>query len=96
MSNKTRRPDLSSCSKMERLMGAWEEIRAAVVDIQIREGNVLNKIVEELQGMFPDAGIIELGVWDCPNSPTGMCFYDVSEDPIRDFCLVCGHPEERK
>ena len=39
---------------------------------------------------------VGLGTWDCEDSPTGECLYDVMEDPIMGFCLVCGNPEERK
>jgi hypothetical protein len=39
---------------------------------------------------------IEIGYWDCPTSPIGVCFYNSHEDPCSDTCLVCGDPEERK
>jgi hypothetical protein len=39
---------------------------------------------------------LEHGTWDCSTSPTGFCVYDENEDPIHDFCLFCGDPEERK
>jgi hypothetical protein len=34
--------------------------------------------------------------WGCKKSPTGLCFYNVDDDPVHDECLLCGHPEERK
>lgn len=29
-------------------------------------------------------------------NPAGFCIYDDEADPCHDFCLFCGHPEERK
>jgi hypothetical protein len=39
---------------------------------------------------------LELGSWDCAQSPTGFCYYNTDNDPCRDYCLVCGGPDERK
>lgn len=39
---------------------------------------------------------VDLGFWECPDSPRGMCYYDDFEDPCHDSCLVCGQPAERK
>ena len=39
---------------------------------------------------------IEIGSWDCKDSPIGICFYDSMEDPVLDDCLICGEPHERK
>lgn len=36
------------------------------------------------------------GGWYCPTSPTKVCQYDDINDPINDFCLHCGGPDERK
>jgi len=36
------------------------------------------------------------GSWDCPESPTKLCWFDEAEDPAMDFCVFCGHPQERK
>ena len=29
-------------------------------------------------------------------NPLGACVYNSKEDPSLDFCLFCGHPDERK
>ena len=29
-------------------------------------------------------------------NPLGACVYNHAEDPSLDFCLFCGHPDERK
>lgn len=39
---------------------------------------------------------VEHGHWDCPTSPTKRCAYNHKKDPIHDFCIFCGEPEERK
>ena len=36
------------------------------------------------------------GSWDCPTSPTKLCWYDEWRDPASDHCLFCGDPHERK
>ena len=44
------------------------------------------------------AGIGPFAAWECETkeSPTGLCFYNVKEDPMMDSCLICGDPHERK
>ena len=37
-----------------------------------------------------------IGTWECKGSPYGVCIYDHVLDPVHDFCLICGHPDERK
>lgn len=34
--------------------------------------------------------------WYCPKAPQHFCEYNDDEDPIHDYCLHCGFPEERK
>lgn len=34
--------------------------------------------------------------WECPESPTGFCVYDLYSNSGRDRCLYCGQPDERK
>lgn len=34
--------------------------------------------------------------WSCPDNPLGLCVFDEAQDSCHDFCLFCGHPEERK
>lgn len=34
--------------------------------------------------------------WNCLKSPTGHCKYNTKEDPLRDNCIYCGQPDERK
>jgi hypothetical protein len=45
-------------------------------------------------GLRSDAVI--LGTHSCHGSPAGVCYYNTREDPVWDFCLVCGDPDERK
>jgi len=34
--------------------------------------------------------------WKCEQSPTEKCVYNPDHDPMLDFCVYCGHPDERK
>lgn len=34
--------------------------------------------------------------WWCPDSKDHQCHYNDEEDPMRDDCLFCHQPEERK
>lgn len=35
-------------------------------------------------------------MWDCPESPFGLCAYHQVDDPAMDNCVFCGQPLERK
>jgi hypothetical protein len=48
----------------------------------------------ELEAVDEDS--LYFGYWECKESPTGHCIYDVAEDPWKDECLICGDPSERK
>lgn len=39
---------------------------------------------------------LHLGGWECQDSPTGRCIYNTIEDPMKDDCLICHDPSERK
>ena len=39
---------------------------------------------------------LQLGGWNCPGSPTGLCYYDLRGHMGDDECAVCGGPDERK
>ena len=43
---------------------------------------------------------VDLGrahLWDCDDSPFGLCAYNVSDRGLRyDSCIFCGEPDERK
>lgn len=53
-------------------------------------------LVEILEMPGLTAEDISFGYWECPESPTESCIYNVTEDPMEDFCLFCGDPRERK
>ena len=36
------------------------------------------------------------GDWECADSPTGQCIYDIEGYNSFDECIFCGDPEERK
>lgn len=52
--------------------------------------------VVALLGVNVPPGYLHLGGRECPESPTGHCIYDRVEDPLRDDCLICHYPAERK
>jgi len=35
-------------------------------------------------------------LWDCPESPFGLCMYHKFKDPMCDCCVFCQEPNERK
>lgn len=43
-----------------------------------------------------DPSVLEMGYWECGESPTGQCIYDDNDDINHDYCLICGDPSERK
>lgn len=43
----------------------------------------------------PTRLVVSLTAYECEDSPTRRCIYDV-EDTYRDECMVCGLPAERK
>jgi len=40
--------------------------------------------------------VIGSHIWECENSPIGVCVYCPLDDRAHDNCLFCGDPEERK
>lgn len=42
------------------------------------------------------SGELASGLWHCPWSPDRWCHYCVEEDPLLDYCVFCGHPDERQ
>jgi hypothetical protein len=50
------------------------------------------KLMEE---RFPEASL-DRGYWDCEDSPTGNCWYDLKSPMGDDECLFCHGPDERK
>ena len=55
----------------------------------------IRKNLEE--NVYPGCEIeVPLAGWECVNSPTGFCIYNITEDPCMDSCIICGDPEERK
>jgi len=57
---------------------------------------VISDFLEEYATEYDGQFDIEIGSWDCEDSPLGVCFYNRDEDPCMDHCLVCGDPDERK
>lgn len=49
----------------------------------------------EVRRQHPRANL-SFGSWECEESPTGQCVYDMDSDMGDDECLYCGGPDERK
>ncbi len=67
--------------------------------LELQRAIIRDNMRKEIARQYRDGQehMIELGHWDCPDSPIGRCFYDHMTDPgYLDQCLVCGNPDERK
>lgn len=64
-------------------------------DLEAEYESLHEESLELLQETYPQASAIS-DYHDCENSPVGFCVYDEDEDPVRDMCLFCNQPEERK
>lgn len=49
----------------------------------------------KVRAQHPRANL-SFGDWDCVESPTGQCVYDLDSDMGDDDCLYCHGPDERK
>lgn len=82
-----------------RLLEAEKEIASAQNVVRTLQGRRDHKPYE-----------LDYGTWKCPDdmleagaqpepgpvSPTGRCVYLPKDDPMRDNCLFCHGPDERK
>lgn len=64
--------------------------------IQEAEGKAKEEVIRLMGRDDLDWQDLALGYWECADSPTGHCIYDTAEDPMKDECLFCGDPSERK
>lgn len=46
--------------------------------------------------LVKNVAVFQIGTWFCRDSPFGVCFYHDRDDPMHDFCIICGQPDERK
>jgi hypothetical protein len=72
-------------------------------ELLVAQGNLRGEILLCKDHIYTQVGssvVCEICVqyfgWWCPNSADGLCEYDSVEDPVHDFCIYCGNPEERK
>lgn len=68
-------------------------LEAAQASAELKAAAELVKLMELEDVTAED---LELGMWECEDSPTGRCVYNKTEDPWTDMCLLCGDPSERK
>lgn len=88
--------------KIERLRKRAQKLREELSSLEDTIEVLQQKLVEETIKV-PDCDLL-FGTWDCPDSPTGKCVYDLNQDHKNpdhdtmgeDECLFCGEPDERK
>ncbi len=63
------------------------------IAVLVAEGNaILDKYLGEDEGQFHKV----VTTWECPESPFGLCVYNLVLDRAKDDCIYCHHPYERK
>lgn len=67
-----------------------EELRNKQEHIEFEIGRLAAKVMPEF------AFYHKIGVWECTDSPIGLCVYNFIEDSVMDSCIFCGQPHERK
>jgi len=89
---------LDRCEALrEQLSDAEEEARVSAAKLTLEHQDQIEEYSKDLREGKPfDQETIALGYHSCPKGPIGLCVYDDDQDSIHDFCLFCGHPEERK
>ncbi len=68
-----------------------QQIRNKRNDLRMMEVNILDKHLSEGEGQWH-----RVGFWPCNQSPVGLCVYHKIEDRLRDSCIFCHAPHERK
>jgi hypothetical protein len=81
----------------EQLAQARKELREAKSVVASRGKRVSQLKQQMVTERFPDLDPQHmcLGTWECPQSPTGECAYDMNSEMGDDDCIFCHHPEER-
>jgi hypothetical protein len=74
--------------------GEVDRLQKEIAELDHRQHMDAIKGHPELEAVDEDS--LYFGYWECKESPTGHCIYDVAEDPWKDECLICGDPSERK
>ena len=85
-------------TKIDQLKMVEKEINILSDQLSNKRGELFNLQMKTIAEFF-GTGLLtdtEIGFHECQDSPIGICFYNVIEDPALDNCLICGDPEERK
>ncbi len=72
-----------------------EDLRQEMEDIEFKYEQLMDNMLVRVQEINPRITAIS-DMWDCSESPIGVCAYDEDDDPARDNCVFCHDPEERK
>lgn len=71
-----------------------EVLRRLRQDCRELESQMLGSIKDKLKDFH---ALYVIGtLWDCPDSPFGLCVYHHIEDRAHDDCVFCHDPAERK
>jgi hypothetical protein len=78
-------------------MAALHDSQEAMDDAQ-RKNRDARQALKEAMASYSGipASSLQLGSWNCPGSPSGLCYYDLRGHMGDDECAVCGGPDERK
>lgn len=103
MSHKPRKWNGKSTYRLDNALREAAEASAALYIVQqsLRATSDAAKLVAANQvALLLETDIppehLHLGGWECPESPTEHCIYNIIEDPHRDDCIICHDPAERK
>jgi len=78
--------------------------RVALMNAVRKEKNKITTAYDKINGLtdpiFEQMGLLPIGMqvgeWECEDSPFGFCAYERFEDPAYDNCVFCHQPHERK
>lgn len=86
----------SARKHIKNLFGNLDMLERVERNIRTSRMKLKEEVKERLaELLYRDKDNLELGGWDCDRSPTKKCVYDTKEDRNKDFCVVCGEPDER-
>lgn len=69
-----------------------ETLEIGIAECEDQVKFILHTILPEVENHYD----LDLGCWECEESPTEECVYNSDVDPEHDQCVFCGRPSERK
>lgn len=84
-------------SRFKALDGQIRALKSQRLEAKKEALKLLRPLIPVQEEQDPPSDNLVVGTWECvPTNPMGVCVYDDENDPCNDFCLFCGHPDERK